>query len=123
VTPRLDVLIVGAGPIGLTLACHLRHLGLEVRLIEKRPGPSVHSKAIATAWTLTKRGHRVVCTIHEHPLGVEVRLDLDGELHRSDVIRCAVPVRELPAHVLTFVTDWREKWVAKGWILQPPTQP
>jgi hypothetical protein len=37
-----------------------------------------------------------VCTIHAHPLGVEVRLDLDDELHRSEVIRCATPVRQLP---------------------------
>ena len=45
-TSRLQVLIVGAGPIGLTLACHLKRLGLSVRVIEKRSGPSVHSKAI-----------------------------------------------------------------------------
>ena len=61
-----------------------------------------------------KKGHRVVCKIHAHPLGVEVRVDLDGELHRSEVIRCAVPVRTLPAYVPTFVVDWREQWTAKG---------
>jgi 2-polyprenyl-6-methoxyphenol hydroxylase-like FAD-dependent oxidoreductase len=43
VTLPLDVLIVGAGSIGLTLACHLRRMGMEVRLIEKRTAPSVHS--------------------------------------------------------------------------------
>ena len=52
--PRLDVLIVGAGPIGLTLACHLRRLGLEVRLVEKRPGPSVHSKAIGLQYRVSE---------------------------------------------------------------------
>jgi hypothetical protein len=45
---------------------------------------------------MTKKGHRAVCTIHAHPLGVEVRLDIDDELHRSEVIRCATPVSELP---------------------------
>jgi len=34
-TDHLDVLVVGAGPIGLTRACHLRRLGLSVHLIEK----------------------------------------------------------------------------------------
>jgi hypothetical protein len=88
--------------------------------LEPRPEPAA-PPPLSTAWTLTKKGHRAVCTIHAHPLGVEVRLDLDGELHRSEVIRCAVPVRELPAHVLTFVADWREKWVATGWA-QPDAE-
>jgi 2-polyprenyl-6-methoxyphenol hydroxylase-like FAD-dependent oxidoreductase len=50
----LDVLIVGAGPIGLTLACHLRRLGLNVRLIEKRSAPSVHSKAIGLQYRVSE---------------------------------------------------------------------
>ena len=50
----LEVLIVGAGPIGLTLACHLRRLGLDVRLIEKRSGPSVHSKAIGLQYRVSE---------------------------------------------------------------------
>jgi 2-polyprenyl-6-methoxyphenol hydroxylase-like FAD-dependent oxidoreductase len=54
VIPDLDVLIVGAGPIGLTLACHLRRLGLHVRLIEKRSGPSVHSKAIGLQYRVSE---------------------------------------------------------------------
>jgi hypothetical protein len=62
--------------------------------LEFRPEPA--APPLVTAWTMTKKGHRAVCTIHAHPLGVEVRLDLDDELHRSEVIRCATPVRELP---------------------------
>jgi 2-polyprenyl-6-methoxyphenol hydroxylase-like FAD-dependent oxidoreductase len=50
----LDVLVVGAGPIGLTMACHLRRLGLSVRLIEKRAGPSVHSKAIGLQYRVSE---------------------------------------------------------------------
>jgi 2-polyprenyl-6-methoxyphenol hydroxylase-like FAD-dependent oxidoreductase len=42
----------GAGPILLALACHLRRLGLSVRLIEKPAGPSVHSKAIGLLFVL-----------------------------------------------------------------------
>jgi 2-polyprenyl-6-methoxyphenol hydroxylase-like FAD-dependent oxidoreductase len=53
-TPRLQVLIVGAGPIGLTLACHLKRLGLSVRVIEKRSGPSVHSKAIGLQYRVRR---------------------------------------------------------------------
>ncbi len=51
---RLHVLVVGAGPIGLTLACHLKRLGLSVRLIEKRAEPSIHSKAIGLQYRVSE---------------------------------------------------------------------
>jgi 2-polyprenyl-6-methoxyphenol hydroxylase-like FAD-dependent oxidoreductase len=53
-TSRLQVLVVGAGPIGLTLACHLKRSGLSVRVIEKRSGPSVHSKAIGLQYRVSE---------------------------------------------------------------------
>lgn len=40
-----DVIIVGAGPIGLTLACALRHHGVSCRILEERPEKSKYSKA------------------------------------------------------------------------------
>lgn len=50
----LNVLIVGAGPIGLTLACHLKRLGLSVRLLEKRSELSLHSKAIGLQYRVSE---------------------------------------------------------------------
>jgi len=41
-----DVLIVGAGPVGLTLAAGLRHHGLSCRIVDKSPLPSDKSKAL-----------------------------------------------------------------------------
>ena len=46
--------MVGAGPIGLVLACHLCRLGLSVRVIEKRAGPSLHSKAIGLQYRVSE---------------------------------------------------------------------
>lgn len=40
-----DVAIVGAGPIGLTLACALAHHGVRFRLFEKRTGAPRYSTA------------------------------------------------------------------------------
>ena len=40
-----DVLIVGAGPVGLTLACALRHHGVECRIMEERTEPKPYSRA------------------------------------------------------------------------------
>lgn len=50
----IQVLIVGAGPTGLALACHCRQLGLRVRLVEKKPGPSTTSKAIGLQYRVSE---------------------------------------------------------------------
>lgn len=39
-------LIVGAGPVGLTLAAHLHHHGMPCRIIDRAPAPSDKSKAL-----------------------------------------------------------------------------
>jgi 2-polyprenyl-6-methoxyphenol hydroxylase-like FAD-dependent oxidoreductase len=46
----VDVLIVGAGPVGLTMAAAATHHGLRCRLVDKAPAPSDKSKALAV-WT------------------------------------------------------------------------
>jgi 2-polyprenyl-6-methoxyphenol hydroxylase-like FAD-dependent oxidoreductase len=43
----VDVLIVGAGPVGLFLANECARRGLTYRIVEARSGQSVHSKALA----------------------------------------------------------------------------
>ncbi|MGD9618858.1 MAG: FAD-dependent oxidoreductase [Mycolicibacterium sp.] len=40
-----DVLVVGAGPTGLTLACSLRLHGLSVRVVDRAEGPATTSRA------------------------------------------------------------------------------
>ncbi|WP_116199226.1 FAD-dependent oxidoreductase [Amycolatopsis circi] len=42
--PELPVLIAGAGPTGLTLACELARRGVEFRLVEASPGPRPGSR-------------------------------------------------------------------------------
>lgn len=44
-SPR--VLIVGAGPTGLTLACALARAGIRIRLIDRADGPAPESRALA----------------------------------------------------------------------------
>lgn len=49
-----EVLIVGAGPTGLALACHLRQLGIAIRVIDRKPGPSTTSKAIGLQYRVSE---------------------------------------------------------------------
>ncbi|AGL13746.1 FAD-dependent monooxygenase [Actinoplanes sp. N902-109] len=51
-TEQTDVLVVGAGPTGLTLAAGLLRRGVRVRLLDRADHASPHSKAI-TLWPVT----------------------------------------------------------------------
>jgi len=47
VTPLIDVLVVGAGPVGLTMACELARNGVNCRIIDKAVAPATTSRALA----------------------------------------------------------------------------
>jgi 2-polyprenyl-6-methoxyphenol hydroxylase-like FAD-dependent oxidoreductase len=49
---KTDVLIVGAGPVGLTMACELARYGLSVRIVDKNTQRTDKSKAIVV-WPRT----------------------------------------------------------------------
>jgi 4,5-epoxidase len=51
---RVQVLIVGAGPTGLALACQCLRLGLRVRIIDRKRGPSLTSKAIGLQYRVSE---------------------------------------------------------------------
>ena len=68
----IDVLIIGAGPTGLTIAHELSRYGISYRIVDEKQAPSVHSKALAlhartleifqlmgVAKFMLERGHKV----------------------------------------------------------------
>ena len=101
--PPVSVLVVGADPIGLALACHLRRMDVSCRLIEKRSGPSVHSKAIGLQYRVSEVLAR---------LGVVERFEKEGgspttvNLYAGDV-RLLQLRFEIPSGVeyLTLILD------------------
>ena len=46
VNPPFDVLVVGAGPVGLTMACELARSGVRCRIIDKAGAPASTSRAL-----------------------------------------------------------------------------
>lgn len=77
-----DVLVVGAGPTGLTLACALRGAGIGVRVLDRADGPAVTSRALGL-----------------QPRGVEV-------LDRIGALGC-LPDRGLPVDRVHVTVDGR----------------
>ncbi|HEX4247068.1 MAG TPA: FAD-dependent monooxygenase [Pseudonocardia sp.] len=79
-----DVLVVGAGPTGLVLACGLRAAGVRVRVVDAAPGPATTSRALG----LQPRGVEVLDRIGA--LG-----DLPGRALAVQQLVIAVAGREL----------------------------
>ncbi len=42
----IDVLVVGAGPVGLTAAAELRRRGVDCRIVDRLPRPRPYAKAV-----------------------------------------------------------------------------
>ncbi|MBU6529827.1 FAD-dependent monooxygenase [Streptomyces sp. NPDC057245] len=74
-TPGRDVLVVGAGPVGLLTACELLQQGIPVRVVDAGRGTTAHSRAnvvwprnlelldrVGVAERLVLRGHRLAGT-------------------------------------------------------------
>jgi 2-polyprenyl-6-methoxyphenol hydroxylase-like FAD-dependent oxidoreductase len=82
-----DVIVVGAGPVGLMLACELRLAGLDVVLLERRDEPVSDSRALnmhaRTVETLGLRGLAPHFLERGRPFGVGHYAALDTRLDFS----------------------------------------
>jgi hypothetical protein len=59
-------------------------------------------------WKLTKGARVAVCALWNHPLGAEVRCDVDGEMWRTKASRDL-------GQLLVASDEWRKAFQAKGW--------
>lgn len=68
----VDVLVAGAGPVGLTLAHELTRHGVRVRIVDAREGPAATSRAIATHPRTLEIYHQMGIVDRMLPLGQRV---------------------------------------------------
>jgi hypothetical protein len=59
-------------------------------------------------WKLTKGARVAVCALWNHPLGAEVRCDVDGEMWRTKASRDL-------GQLLDASDEWRKAFELKGW--------
>ena len=59
-------------------------------------------------WKLTKDARVAVCTLWDHPLGAEVRCDVDGEMRRTKASRDL-------GDLLDASDAWKAALQEKGW--------
>lgn len=73
------VLVVGAGPVGLTMAAELARYGVPVRLIDRSPEPTMTSKALVVWGRTLELMDRMGCTAGFLDAGLKAR----GAVFRS----------------------------------------
>ena len=66
-------------------------------------------------WTLAKGKRVASCSFAPHPLGLELRCDVDGEMRRRQVFRELEPLK-LEAHA------WFEAFGTTGWTQEGLSQ-
>jgi 4,5-epoxidase len=99
---ELDVLIVGAGPTGLTLACDLRSRGIAAQVIDKAARPATTSRALG----LQPRGREILA-----------RLNALGDLPERAVRAYATNIRSGQRLLTKFVVQTERGQDALGPLL------
>jgi len=63
---------------------------------------------VGELWKLTKGSRVAVCTLSNHPIGAEIRCDVDGDLRQSQAGRDGLALLDL-------ANEWKRQFQKKGW--------
>jgi hypothetical protein len=67
-----------------------------------------HAVKLGEMWRLTKANHVAVCTLFTHPIGWEIRCDVDGDMRQTQAGRGLVAL-------LDESDKWKQAFLEKGW--------
>ncbi|MBS7707859.1 FAD-dependent monooxygenase [Chelatococcus asaccharovorans] len=117
---RLDVIVVGAGPVGLWIGCELKLAGIDVAVIERRCEPTTQSRALTIhgrsleVFALRGIADRLLATGRQIPTGhyavLDTRLDFspfDTRFPYTLFMPQAVTEAKLEEHALELGVDLR----------------
>lgn len=76
---------------------------------DRAPAPPPDDRLDAVMWELRKGSRVARCDLWRHPLGWELRCDVDGETRQTAVQRRRDTAEDL-AH------DWQAAFNGKGWV-------
>ena len=68
-----------------------------------------HAADVGELWRPTKGTHLAVCSLWTYPLGGEARLDVDGEMLRTQA-------GGYPMALVDVARDWKAQYQEKGWL-------
>ena len=91
---QIDVLIVGAGPSGLTMAAECERYGLSCRIIEQSKTPSPHSRAIAIQARTLETFQRM--DIHNEFLKAGIPIK-GGTIHSGHTKQAHINLTQIPS--------------------------
>lgn len=74
------------------------------------------AKDLGEVWCLEKNGHTVRCVLQGHPIGIEARVLIDEEIHRTQAFRGRKDSREM----INATWEWRKAFEEKGWTKATP---
>jgi hypothetical protein len=67
-----------------------------------------HARKCGELWTLRKGKRVASCHLFTHPLGGEVRVEVDGEMIRTQAGRDGMTL-------VNFGLEWKQQFQEKGW--------
>jgi hypothetical protein len=82
------------------------------RYVEHWQDSTGQAKDLGVVWVLRKGAHEARCVLQGHPLGIEARVLVDGEVIATKAFRD----RDRSSKAMIDETwEWRKAFEAKGW--------
>lgn len=67
-----------------------------------------HTKDLGEVWTLVKGRREARCVLQGHPVGIEARVIVDGNIQRTEAFKDSKTM-------INTTSEWRSAFEAKGW--------
>jgi hypothetical protein len=97
-----DVLVVGAGPMGLMLACQLARRGAQVQVIDRHAGPGEQTRAIAVQARTLEIHAALGARLRELGVDVQWRTELPALKQRADHVHTTLRRSNFAIDVVSF---------------------